>query len=36
MKSNTFWLPSALVEAEAGQGTSSCMPCHHYHHSGNE
>ena len=27
-KSNNFWLACALVEAEAGQGTGNCMPCH--------
>ena len=27
-KFSTFRLVSALVEAEAGQGTGSCMPCH--------
>ena len=27
-KSNTFWLPNALVEIEAGHGTGCCMPCH--------
>ena len=25
-KPNTFWLVSAQVEAQAGQGTGSCMP----------